>query len=248
MIDIHTHILPGLDDGARDFDTAVVMAQMAQESGVTDIIATPHANQRSRYENYVSEDLDDKLTFLQAAVRHAGLEVKIHPGMEIFGTPDLPELLRAGKVRTLAGSRYLLVEFAFREDPFFMEHLLRRLRAEGVEPIVAHPERYYALQDMPDILFDWAASGVWMQVNKGSLMGSFGSAARRTAQMMLANDLAAAVASDAHGSDRRTTDMSHLLDYITMEFSHRRADRLLQENPRRILNDRPLLPGEPRRM
>ena len=248
MIDIHTHILPGLDDGARDFDTALVMAQMAQESGVTDLIATPHANQRSRYENYVSEDLDDRLTVLQAAVRHAGLSIRIYPGMEIFGTPDLPDLLRAGKVRTLNGSRYLLVEFAFREDPFFMEHLLRALRAEGVEPIVAHPERYYALQEMPDVYRDWAADGIWMQVNKGSLLGSFGGAARRTARMLVAEDLAACIASDAHGADRRTTDLSRVLDYITMEFPHRSADRLLQENPRRILNDRPLLPGEPRRM
>ena len=248
MIDIHAHIVPGLDDGARDFDTALLMAQMAQESGVTDIIATPHANQRSRYENYVSDDLDDRLVILQAAVRHAKLDVRIHPGMEIYGTPDVPALLRAGKVCTLAGSRYLLVEFAFREDPYFMEHLLLELSAEGVEPIVAHPERYYALQELPDILFDWAKEGIWMQVNKGSLSGAFGKSARRTANLMLENDLAAVVASDAHGTDRRTTDLSRVQDYITMGYSHGCAERVLQENPRRILADLPLIPGEPKRM
>ena len=244
MIDIHAHILPGVDDGARDFDTAVLMAQMASEAGVTDIIATPHANQRSRYENYVSEELDNRLMILDAALRHAKVDLRVHPGMEVFGTPDLPKLLRAGRVRTLCGSRYLLVEFAFREDPFFMEHLLRQLRAEGVEPIVAHPERYYALQDMPEILHDWALDGVWMQVNKGSLTGAFGSAARHTAHRMLAHDLAIAVASDAHDIERRTTDLSRVHDYIAVNFSHRTAARLLRENPGRILRDESLVPGE----
>ena len=248
MIDIHTHILYGVDDGARDLGTAVVMAQMAQDSGVTDIIATPHANQRSRYENYVSEDLDDRLIILNAALRQAEIDVKIHPGMEVYGTPDLPRLLRAGKVRTLGSSRYLLVEFAFREDPFFMEETLRRLQAEGVKPIVAHPERYTALQSMPDVLFDWVDAGLYLQVNKGSLSGAFGRSARHLAHFILAHDLAAVVASDAHDADHRTTDLSRIQDYISMEFSHRRAERLLEANPRRILRDEALLPGEPIRI
>lgn len=245
MIDVHAHILPGIDDGARDYETAVVMAQTALDSGVTDIIATPHANQRSRYENYVSEDLDNRMTILRAALRHADIPVTLHSGMEVFGTPDVPELLQKGMIRTLAGSRYLLVEFGFREDPFFMEDLLHRIRAEGVEPVVAHPERYHALQEMPEILFNWAADGYALQINKGSLTGRFGHSARRTAYMMLEQDLASVIASDAHGADRRTTDLSQIQEYITMEFSHRFAERLLEDNPRRILRDQPLLMGEP---
>lgn len=244
MIDIHAHILPGVDDGAKDYETAILMAQMAQESGVTDIIATPHANQRSRYENYVSEDLDERLLILQTAVQHAKLPIRIHPGMEVFGTPNLPSLLRAGKVRTLAGSRYLLVEFAFREDPYFMERTFEKLREEGVDPIVAHPERYIALQDMPDILFAWAQSGIHMQVNKGSLSGAFGRGAKKTANLMLMHDLADVIASDAHGTERRTTDLSRIQDYISLQFSHRMAERLLEENPARILRDEPLVPGK----
>ena len=245
MVDIHAHIIPGVDDGSSDYETSIVMAQMAQDGGVTDIIATPHANQRSRYENYVSEDLDNRMTILCAAIRHAGLTVQVHPGMEVFGTPDVPELLRQGKIRTLAGSRYLLVEFAFREDPYFMEKRLGRIRAEGAEPIVAHPERYTALQDMPDILFNWAKAGYALQINKGSLAGTFGRSARHTANLMLEHDLAAFVASDAHGSDRRTAELSRVQDYIAMEFSHRRAERLLETNPRRVLRNQPLAMGEP---
>ena len=247
MIDIHTHILPGVDDGASDFETSIAMAQIAQESGVTDMIVTPHSNQRSRYENYVSDDLEDRMLLLRTVLEKADVGVNVHRGMEVFGTPDVPYLLRQGRIGTLAGSRYLLVEFALRENPFFMEDLLRRIRAEGVEPIVAHPERYHALQNMPEILFDWCAEGFWLQVNKSSFFGSFGSAARRTANLMLAQDLAAIVASDAHGAHRRTPDLSRVQDLIATQYSHRQASRLLENNPQRILRDEPLLPGEPDR-
>lgn len=243
MVDIHAHILPGLDDGASDYETGVVMAQMAEDAGVTDIIATPHANQRSRYENYVSDDLDDRLTLLQAALRHANIAVQLHPGMEIYGTPDLPELLRAGKVRTLAGSRYLLVEFSFREDPVSMDELLHRLLAEGVVPIVAHPERYRALHEMPDVLFNWVSEGIHLQVNKGSLNGMFGRGAQHMSHLILDRGLASLVASDAHDADYRTTDLSGVQEYLTIRYSRRTADRLLIDNPNRILRDLPLLPA-----
>ena len=248
MIDIHAHILPGLDDGARDYETAIIMGKTAADNGVTDIIATPHANQRGRYENYASEALNNRLTVLSAALRHAEIPVTLHLGMEVFGTPDVPELLQKGKVFTLAGSRYLLVEFAFRESPLFMEDLLHRLLAEGVLPVVAHPERYRALQDMPEIMENWAAEGFALQINKGSLTGSFGHSARRTAYRMLEHDLASLIASDAHGADRRTTDLSSVEEFITMEFSHQRAERLLVDNPRRILADQPLAAGDPMAM
>ena len=240
MIDIHAHIIPGVDDGADDYDTALLMLQTAQESGVTDIIATPHANQRTRYENYVSDELDARLTILRTAAARAGLQVRLHAGMEVFGTPDLVPLLRAGKIRTLAGSRYLLVEFAFREDAYYMEQTLLRLRREGVEPIVAHPERYRAIQDMPDILFSWVEDGILLQVNKGSINGAFGRSAAKTAHMIFEYDLADLIASDAHGTDRRTTDLSRIREYITTHFSTRRAERLLTENPQRILRDEPI--------
>ena len=241
MVDIHAHVLPGVDDGANDYETGVVMAQMAEESGVTDIIVTPHANQRHRFENYVSEDQEDRLTLLQAALRHANIAVRLHPGMEVYGTPDVPALLRAGKIRTLAGSRYLLIEFSPRETPAFMDELLHRLKAEGVVPVVAHPERYRALRDMPDVLFNWVSEGICLQVNKGSLNGRFGQAAQHMAHLILDNGLASAVASDAHDADYRTTGLSRVQEYLTLRYSRRTADRLLIDNPTRILRDLPLL-------
>ena len=142
MIDIHAHILPGLDDGSDSPETSLMMAYAAVESGVTAIIATPHCNQRGLYENYASPELTGRLERLRGEIKAAGIPLEVYQGMEVFGTRDVPRLLREGKLLTLNGSRYLLIEFAFREDPLYMDRLVHAILEDGVIPIVAHPERY----------------------------------------------------------------------------------------------------------
>lgn len=107
MIDLHTHILPGLDDGAPDLETSVLMAAVAAESGVTHLVATPHSNQRGAFENYASPALQVRFDCLCAAVREAGIPLELSLGMEIFGTGDVPKLLREGRLLTINGGRYL---------------------------------------------------------------------------------------------------------------------------------------------
>lgn len=167
MIDLHTHILPGVDDGAPDLETSVLMAAVAAESGVTHLVATPHSNQRGAFENYASPALQVRFDCLRAAVREAGIPLELSLGMEIFGTGDVPKLLREGRLLTINGGRYLLIEFGFHEDPLRIERLLDELLAAGYWPVVAHPERYYGLQRMPNYLYDWVNRGVVLQVNKG---------------------------------------------------------------------------------
>ena len=245
MIDIHAHILPGLDDGSDSPETSLMMAYAAVESGVTAIIATPHCNQRGFYENYASPELTGRLERLRGEIKAAGIPLEVYQGMEVFGTRDVPRLLREGKLLTLNGSRYLLIEFAFREDPLYMDRLVHAILEDGVIPIVAHPERYVHLQDIPDILYDWVSDGIGVQINKGSLFGKFGRHAQQLAMALLWNDLVTCVASDAHGAEMRTTDLADAQDFLTMEFSGELAERLLTENPRRILSDEPLLQGRP---
>lgn len=245
MIDIHAHILPGLDDGSDSPETSLMMAYAAVESGVTAIIATPHCNQRGLYENYASPELTERLERLRGEIAAAGIPLEVYQGMEVFGTRDVPRLLREGKLLTLGGSRYLLIEFAFREDPLYMDRLVHALLEDGVIPIVAHPERYVHLQDIPDILYDWICDGIGVQINKGSLFGKFGRHAQQLAMALLWNDLVSCVASDAHGVEMRTTEMADAQDFLTMEFSAALAERLLTENPSRILHDEPLLQGRP---
>ena len=245
MIDIHAHILPGVDDGASSTKTALQMARMAADSGVTDLIATPHCNQMYRYENFACEELTARFAALEQAVQDAQIPVRLHRGMEVYGTTDTAALLHGGKLTTLCESRYLLIEFDFSEERRFMDRVLRAVSAEGVTPIVAHPERYRALQSDPAILYEWVLNGIHLQLNKGSLSGFFGRSAFQLAMRILRHDLASFVASDAHGTERRTTVLTGACDWVREQFSDRRAERLFSENPARVLADKSLLLCDP---
>ena len=244
MIDIHAHILPGLDDGSDRTRTSLRMAALAARSGVTDLIATPHSNQRGRFENYASEELERQFLRLKEILHQENIDLRLHLGMEIYATSDLPALYRAGKLLTLAESRYLLLEFGFHDDAYYMEHVLRDVLDLGVTPILAHPERYKALQALPDILVDWVRSGVHLQINKGSLSGFFGRESFRLAVLMLDHDLASFVASDAHRADQRTPVLRDAYHWVTEHYSERLADRLLRQNPARVLRSEPLIACE----
>ena len=177
------------------------------------------------------------------AGHEAGIPLELSLGMEIFGTGDVLQLLHDGRLLTLGGGRYLLIEFGFHEDPLRIERLLDALLAAGYWPVVAHPERYYGLQRMPNYLFDWANRGIVLQVNKGSLFGRFGRGAQALAAAMLERGLVGCVASDAHGPDVRTPDLAGAWDYLAERCSEELARCLLEDNPGRILRSEPLPEG-----
>ena len=131
MVDIHAHILPDVDDGSDSDETSLLMARIALDSGVTDLIATPHSNQRGRFENYASEELEAQFQRLKEAVRREQLALRLHLGMEVYATSDMAELYREGKLLTLAGSRYLLMEFGFHDDAYYMDRVLRDVLDTG---------------------------------------------------------------------------------------------------------------------
>ena len=245
MIDIHAHILPGLDDGARDLESALLMAEMAAESGVTALVATPHSNLPGCRANYWDDELRSEIAGFQQALREAEIAVTILPGMEIFGTPDVPELLRMGRLTTLAGSRYPLIEFPFRDYEMQATQVLEEVVAMGYRPVVAHPERYRYVQKYPPLLNRWVEMGCLLQVNKGSLMGRFGRAEEMLSLSLLDRGFAAFVASDAHSPAVRTTWMMDVRDFISEEYSEPLAQLLLEDNPKKLLEDAELELDEP---
>ena len=168
MIDIHAHILPGIDDGAEDMYDTLEMARMAADSGVDKIIATPHCNIPGMYGNYFGREYIDRYESVVRAVR----EEEILPGMEVFSTEDLPELIVNHKIMPLNQSRYILMEFAFDEDPEFADSILKRVEEVGARPVIAHAERYEFIQDYPQIAYRWFRKGYVIQANKGSFLGS----------------------------------------------------------------------------
>lgn len=245
MIDIHTHILPGLDDGAQDMESSLLMAEIAAESGVTAIVATPHSNLTGYYANYWDDGLRGAVADLQDALRASGVGISLFPGMEIFGTPDVPELLEAGELIPLAGSRYPLIEFPFQDYARQATQVLSEVIAMGFRPVVAHPERYRYTQEFPPLLNQWVDMGCLLQVNKGSLMGRFGRGAELLSLSLLDRGFASFVASDAHSPAVRTTWLMDVKNFLSEEYSEDLAQRLLEDNPRRLLENAEIPMEEP---
>ena len=214
---------------------------MAAESGVRAIVATPHCNIPDEYDNYVSPGLSALWDRLNAAKKKAGIEIHLCKGMEIYATPELPRLLKEEKVWTLNGTKYFLLEFSFWEDPDFCRLILRKCTDLGFRPIIAHPERYHFVQEDPDLAYEWCTAGYGLQVNKGSLLGRFGSGPKNLSDALLRHGLVACVASDAHSPHQRSTHMREVQAYLLQEYGEDYARLLLRENPARILTGREML-------
>lgn len=235
MIDIHTHILPEIDDGAESLDEAYEMALMAVRSGVKAIVATPHSNQSA---DFLDEELKkQKRAFLelQRILLQENVPLKLYHGMEIWPSVDVVENIKTRKLLTLNRSPYALIEFAFDEEPWWVEAIIGEMQGAGLVPVLAHPERYECVQEEPGLLQEWREQGALAQMNKGSILGRFGREVERTAEVLLRNQLYTCIASDAHHAYVRTTDMRELQRFLQRHYSLEEQERLLVKNPMRIL-------------
>lgn len=239
MIDLHSHILPELDDGSQSLAESLAMARMAVDSGITAMVATPHcADDRTK-------EVLESFQLLSQALRENRIPLKLYPGMEIFGTADTVRLLKEEKLLTLNGSRYPLVEFDFQSSGETETLILRSLCKAGYRPVVAHPERYSYIQRNPQLVNRWYRMGCLLQVNRGSLLGRFGRQAQAMAVEMVERGFATVVATDAHSPRMRTPWMRDVREMLAKEVSPLCARMLLLENPRKILKNDRLPPVEP---
>lgn len=248
MIDLHTHILPGIDDGSPDMDSTLAMAALAVEGGTEYLTATSHSNQMGRFENFYSPELKQLYLSVKQAIQQEKIPLKLMLGMEIFASGDMEEKIRDGRLIGLNKSRYYLVEFYFDEEPARIRGYLQSIFRAGGVPLIAHPERYYCVQESPYLLYDWLRMGCYAQLNKGSLYGRFGRDAERTAQELLGNGLITCVASDAHSYRMRTPHMGEAVQWMLSHLGEDITRLLTEENPRRILTNQPVPPhGRPPR-
>lgn len=240
MIDLHLHILPGVDDGAFDLAQAVAMARHAAGDGCEALIATPH-QRRDEWETsdprFLSDALEALAGRLDGAPRVAlGAEVRVDSDL----LADLGRPGRAG-IQSLAGSRYLLLEL----DPFGLGpepvELMRELRAEGWIPVVAHPEVTPFLWNdggtLPERLVE---AGALLQITAASVTGEFGKGPRQRAWQLLDAELVHFVASDAHRPDWRPPGLDRARRAIAKELGESMAKALTLDNPRAVLEDQAL--------
>lgn len=238
MIDIHCHILYGLDDGSDNLEESVKMAKLAETGGTKIIVATPHSNVPSSFQNLWSNDIASRLNTLNSRLAADGVKVKVFPGNEIFAAGNFLSLLKSGKLLTLNNSVYPLVEFDFNEFSSSVYIKLQQLVAEGYIPIVAHPERYAFVSEEADAVSRLKSIGCLLQINKGSLKGGFGRAAYFAAHNIIEHQLADFVASDAHSPFMRTPYLADAHEMISELCSVDYAELLLYKNPRLVLENK----------
>lgn len=244
MIDLHTHIIPGIDDGSSNIEESIQMLSIAYRSGVDHIVMTPHCYP-GMYENYATDALVQLWEILCQKVRVERLPINLYKGMEIMATDHLADDLKNGRVWTINDSEYFLVEFEFDEYPGFCNKVLNECSQAGFKPLIAHPERYYFVQKDPAIVYQWYKSGYGIQINKGSLLSRFGHSEKRIADSLLRHHLVHCVASDAHNTSTRSPSMKKAVEYLESEYGKEYAYMLTCANPGRILNGRRLVGYEP---
>ena len=237
MIDIHTHMLPGIDDGSQFMDESVNMARIAYDSGSDAVVLTPHCNTDRGFANFNIDTIRELTDKLKARLKEEAIPLKLFEGMEILLSDSTVELLKKNELLSLNKSRYYLVEFGFGCEEEYMDDLLSQVVDLRKVPVVAHPERYAMVQKKPSYVKRWIDMGCLLQVNKGSIAGKFGRHAFRTVHELLDEEYVTCVASDAHGSQVRTNDMESVFLKIKSDFGKKYAEDLFLNNPQAIIND-----------
>jgi protein-tyrosine phosphatase len=235
MYDLHCHLLPGIDDGARTMHEALALARVAVADGITHMVCTPHILP-GRWDN-TSSSIDLATKALRAALADAGLALRLGMAAEVRFSFELLAELDAGRIPCLGeyeGERVLLLEFPHEDIPFGAERLVTRLRRMGVRPLLAHPERNAALLRDPNRIQPLLARGCLLQLTAGSITGLFGPGCRRLAERWLQDDVVFVVASDAHHVTLRPPVLSEARALVITHYGIARAMALFQRNPARL--------------
>ena len=235
MIDLHTHILPGIDDGAKTLEVALEMARIAVNDGTEVMACTPHIYP-GLYMND-SAGIHDARTKLQNALDVFHIPLKLVVGADAHLVPELLEGLQSGRVPTLNGSRYFLLEPSHHVPPPQFEHSVFQIMAAGFVPVITHPERLVWIEHHYPTFLALAQRGVWLQLTAGAIVGKFGKQARYWSERLLNDGVVHLIASDAHTTAKRNPVISDALPTVESAVGKEEALRLVRGRPQAILDD-----------
>lgn len=241
MIDIHTHILPRIDDGPICWDESIQILRAGQEEGIREVVVTPHL--LSNLDQKLEKEIQDKFRELKRRASSEGIGLRFYLGSEIY---IQPEINLNSPISTFDGrGRYLLIEFPMGRIPEYSEELFFKLVLDGCTPILAHPERNLVILRNPGKLYLLIQMGVLIQINSGSLTGEFGSSVRGLAFEMMDNNWVHFVASDCHDSEERPMRLKEAWGIVEKNWGKQRVELLFLRNPRKAIRGEKIIPPEP---
>lgn len=243
MVDIHCHILPNIDDGPTDIEESINMAKTAETNGIKVIIATPHYIECEGYKNYLYNQ--EILNNLKSELLYRKINIEIFLGNEVFITPSIIKLLDDDKITTINRTRYILIELPMLDIPVYVEQIIFDLKLRELCPIFAHPERNLKIIENPNRLYDFIKKGALTQLNLSSLQKENKNKVSKTAGILLENNMVHFIASDAHSSNKYNLSLRHAFEVMSKYTSKKNLEKLLHENPRKVINNEKLIIDEP---
>lgn len=237
MIDLHTHIFPALDDGARSLEESVKMAGMAREDGIIAMAGTPHLF-RGQYHYDNLDIIEQKHRELSIALKEEGIDIKLFRGAEVHISHNLIDEIRCHRDQlVLNGGSYLFVEFPSGHVFHGVKNLFFDLMSEGLTPIIAHPERNSVFVRDPELLYDLVRMGALSQVNSGSFFGDYGSQAVHGVKIFLKLNLVHFIATDCHNTKTIRPVLSESVRRVEEIYGEETARSLVRDNPQAVLDD-----------
>lgn len=236
MIDIHSHILPGVDDGAKNMEQSLRMLRMAWEQGIEAMIVTPHYHKK--WPGPEPEVIQKKTEELQKQAHGQGIPIQLYTGNELFYHHGLIEKLKAREVCTLAGSVYVLVEFYPGEEFEYITDGLSELQAYGYRPILAHVERYVCLMNDSERIWELVSRGCLIQMNAKSVEGKSNWKTRHQVWKLLKNEMVHFIATDTHDEKERPPRIAVAEGYVKKKCGDEYCNQIFNENAKQILGSR----------
>jgi protein-tyrosine phosphatase len=236
MYDLHCHILPCMDDGPSSVEETRKMLKIAVQEGIQVIAATHHFfDDETTIEDYLGL-WESRYKQIQSVLEGFKKDIQIVKGAEVMISPFLTQLDGLHRLCINEG-RYLLIELPMIDLPQFTEEVIHNLQVKGIVPILAHPERNYRIANNPDLLNPLIELGALVQINTGSITGLFGKKIRRCAKTLFKNNMAHLIGTDAHSAVKRPPEMRKSAQILERWVGQQRAETILVENPRAIVNN-----------
>lgn len=244
MIDLHTHILPETDDGSKNIEQSIKMLKEAKEAGFDTICCTPHYFEH-RFTK-IKEENEEKINALRAKAAEEKIDIKIILGNEIYIYDKIVENVKDNNISCIGDTNYLLIELPMNQEIKYLHEMFTEILNSGYRIIIAHPERYKYVQKNPNYFIDFINRGIYFQGNYASIIGKYGSEAKKTIKTLVKNNLIHMLATDVHRDNSIYKDMKKIEKRLRKILKEREFDILTKENPLLLITNNELVTLEPK--